>query len=200
MSPAPIPAAPPPQADHEVEIARLFAAKDSADWRLPMQLAHALPFAAFAASVERPPHQPPVLMVEAVLPCPEATEAEAGRFRLRSRTIPRFVIAVSESQWCSACAYAGLFGVPITPVQALALLVGERLAIIDEPPGPGRPFIGKWTEAVVALARATCDMHWQALALTTDRTAVHKASRSIKDDVRHLQSGWGTTGRTGITP
>lgn len=199
MPSTPTTAAPPPPAAHEVEIARLMAAKDSADWRLPMLLSQALPFAAFAAAVERPPHQPPVLMVEVVLPCPEATEAEASRFRLPSRTIPRFVMSVTEAQWCSACAYAGLFGVPMTPVQALALLVGERLAIL-EPPGHGRPFIAKWTEAVVALARAICDMHWQALALTTDRTAVHKASRSLKDDARQLRAGWGQAGRTGITP
>ena len=186
-------------APHEQEIARLFASQESADWRLPMQLAAALPFAAFTASVEQPTkHSAPVLVVEAVLPCPEATEPEAARFRI-SRTIPRFVIRVSESQWCSTCSFAALFGVPLTPVPALTLLVGERLAIL-EPPAQGRPFLPKWTEAIAGLARAVTDMHWQALAVSFDRSAVHKTTRSVRDDARLLGGGWGVAGRTGVTP
>lgn len=184
-------------ADHEVEIAKLFASSDTAGWRVPIALTAALPFAAFAASVQQPKHGTPTLMVECVLPCPAATIAEQARYRCPA-TPPRYVIHVTEAQWCSAIATARLFKVMLTAEQALALLIAEHLQL-TQAPNQARPFLSNWMTAIHALVEVTRNMLWQSLCLPFDRLDVHKARRAIADEARLLACGWGEGGRTGVT-
>lgn len=100
-------------------------------------------------------------------------------------------IRISEVQWCSACATAAVFGVPLTAAQVLALLVGERLAALGStPPLTARPFIANWTDAITALARVTTQMLWQDLAVLYDRVAVHKVSAQVRRDALELTTQW----------
>lgn len=188
----------PPQADHEVEISKLFASSDTAGWRVPIALTAAMPFAAFAASVQQPKHGTPTLMIEVVLPCPPATMAEQARFRCPA-TPPRYAVHVTEAQWCSAVATARLFKVAITAEQALALLIAEHLQLAQAP-NQARPFLANWMTALHSLVEVTRNMLWQSLCLPFDRLDVHKARRAIADEARQLPSGWGNGGRTGVTP
>jgi hypothetical protein len=189
---------PVPQASHEVGVARLLASSEEAGWRIPIALTAQFPFAGFAASVEKAAHGAPVLLLEIVLPCPPASMVEQARYRCAA-TPPRYALRVTDQQWCSALAFAALFGLTMTPEQMLALMVGERLSRL-EPPSMPRPFIPKWAEAVRTLAQACTEMGWMSLSLAFDRLAVHKARKCVIDDVMQLGGGWGVAGRTGVTP
>lgn len=180
----------PPKAAHELEIAKLFQEQGTAGWRIPMQLTQAMPLAAFAADVDRPKHSAPAMLVDVVLPCPELSDKSAARFQC-GKAMPRYQIRISEAQWCSACATATLFGVPLTAAQVLALLVGERLAALARmPPGSARPFVVNWLDAIAALARVTTQMLWQDLAVIYDRVAVHKVSAQFRRDAMELTAQW----------
>ncbi len=188
-----------PLASHESAIAKMLDAPAEASWRLPVALTQRLPFAAFAVTVQKAgPHQAREVLIECVLPSPEATTRERARFKLRADA-PRYALHVTESSWCAAMAWAGMFGLPLAADDALALLVGERLAKLSIDPAPhGRPFVVEWVKAVEALAAVTMQMHWQAKALGFDRGVVHKVCRAFRDDALRLSTGWGHVGREGI--
>lgn len=177
-----------PQADHDVLIAQLVAAEAKHPFQITAALAAAMPFASWIASIERASMKAsPTVVAHAVLPCPTLTQAESAKFRTPV-DLPRYTISVSEAQWCHACAIAQIYGVPLTPLPILALLMAEA-AVRCELPDMARPFLPEWHRALVDLMGAVVNMSWQGLSVQFDRHAVHKLRQAIKEEARTTVRG-----------
>ena len=171
--------------DHPERLVTELLAKDSpVAWKLPMHLAHRFPHLQFGAEIAAG-----VLRVTSTVPIVAQTLTEQSRFRLAPNALAVELTLRPDTiqTTISACLTVGI---ECDALDAVARLTGQRLSELMELPRGARPFIERWAMAFRDLTGALVEMWWQANALESNRDAVHRARKLVRDQMPDIAVRW----------